>query len=676
MKQQVKRIIRRQSGLRFERVLFKLLSQFVDVSNGQLDSLIRVAQRQFCHSLNIDRCGLWLQSESGKGTFLLTHLHKPSEKAGIPLNADMNLLFPWGLEKVMRGEVFVVNKAAELPLKAVQDRKTMASYGIKSMLCFPLMVNGGTPFGILSFGLVKRPKSWSQLLIHHLQLTADIFASALARMKAELQVHRSDQIWCATFDEIQDSIMILDLEFRVIRANTGTMSILRKTKGHVLGKHCYQLFHAGCECWLDCPAVRAIHTGRHENAEVYYEPRKAWLRVSADPMRDSTGKIVGIVHSAQDITRNKEALDAFTTSQTTLLALIESTQDMIWCVDPVHFGFLLFNNGLKTYYFQWRGIHIATGMLPEEVLPKHLVSVWLNFYKRALTEGPFTVEYVTCIKSHTLLLSFSLLRKKGEVFGISVFGKDITQLRRSEAELLLLRESLAHVGRVSILGQLTATIAHELNQPLGAILSNAEAGELFMKKQPPAIDEIREILKEIRKEDQRASQVLDRIRALLKRRELKLTPINMGDVVDEAVGLIRSEAASRRITVVIEIASEIPPVLGDRVYLVQVLLNLMVNAMDSMRTTPLLVRQMIVGIHLMDTHEIKVEVSDVGTGIPEEKLAWIFDPFNTTKVEGLGMGLAISRTLIEAHNGRIYATNNSQGGATVAFVLPLSGHPR
>jgi signal transduction histidine kinase len=243
-----------------------------------------------------------------------------------------------------------------------------------------------------------------------------------------------------------------------------------------------------------------------------------------------------------------------------------------------------------------------------------------------------------------------------------------TRRRRAERDVGRQRQELAHAGRVSMMGQLATALAHELNQPLGAILRNAEAGELFAQANPPDLKEIREILSDIRKDDQRAGEVIDRMRALLKRQESQWSRIDLNQLAEEVVRLVRSDAERRKVKLVMDLAPAQLAIAGDRVQLQQVLLNLVLNAMDAMNGSAGAERRVSIRTCL-DDGRAQVAVSDLGHGIPKENLKRLFEPFFTTKPSGMGMGLAISQTIIGVHGGSITAENNSDGGATFTVTL-------
>ncbi|HEX5399079.1 MAG TPA: ATP-binding protein [Verrucomicrobiae bacterium] len=247
---------------------------------------------------------------------------------------------------------------------------------------------------------------------------------------------------------------------------------------------------------------------------------------------------------------------------------------------------------------------------------------------------------------------------------------DITERRRSELELQQLRGQLAHAGRVSVMGQLAAAMAHELNQPLGAILSNAEAAELFLDKTPPAFDELRAILDDIRKDDERAGEVIRRMRALMRRQEMEHQDLSINPLVEDVFRLIGADAALRRVTVILSLSPEMPPVNGDRIHLQQVLLNLILNAMEAIGKLPNGRRQITVQTRRLNEREVDISVADSGPGIDPAILPRLFEPFFTTRQNGMGMSLAICQRIVEAHSGQIRAENQPAGGAAFHVTLP------
>jgi signal transduction histidine kinase len=262
------------------------------------------------------------------------------------------------------------------------------------------------------------------------------------------------------------------------------------------------------------------------------------------------------------------------------------------------------------------------------------------------------------------------LRLLGEVFANAL------SRRRSEVEGQRLRQDLAHVGRVSTIGALTASLAHELNQPLTAILSNAEAAEQLLDSSAPNLKEVREILQDIVKDDRRATQVIHRLRGLLRKGTLEPSSLDINEVIGEVARLVRADAVVRNVSVRLDLAPELPPIWGDRVQLQQVVLNLLLNGLDAMPDAGGGDRSLLLRTNRAGAESVQVAVLDSGTGIDETALDQVFQAFYTTKAAGMGMGLTIARAIVEAHGGRLEARNNPTGGATFSFTLPLGGGER
>jgi signal transduction histidine kinase len=229
---------------------------------------------------------------------------------------------------------------------------------------------------------------------------------------------------------------------------------------------------------------------------------------------------------------------------------------------------------------------------------------------------------------------------------------------------------LAHVNRFSTAGELTASIAHEINQPLGSILTNAETAKAILKSPSPDIAELNEIVDDILNDDQRASEIIRRMRSLLTKAPFELKSLDLNDVVRETVEFLSTLAVGRKVELVSVITPDALPMLGDRIQLQQVILNLVVNAIDAMADMPS--ENRIISIRTSRVEDFaELSVSDRGPGIPGDKLKEVFEPFFTCKAEGMGMGLSIARTIIEAHHGLISARNQVHGGASFRIRLPL-----
>jgi len=223
-----------------------------------------------------------------------------------------------------------------------------------------------------------------------------------------------------------------------------------------------------------------------------------------------------------------------------------------------------------------------------------------------------------------------------------------------------------------MMGELTTSLAHEISQPLTAILSNAEAAQRFLSQASPDISEVRQILDDIIRDDRRAGEVVRKVRALVKKEKVRDEPLDLNKVILAVIDLIRADSLLQGLSMATDLSPRLAVIHGDGIQLQQVILNLILNAAAAMRNSPPGQRKIVVRTAMLDSRTVKAFVTDFGTGIDERHVDRLFEPFYTTKSEGLGMGLSISQTIVKAHGGTMEAWNNREGGATFAFTLPAN----
>ena len=253
------------------------------------------------------------------------------------------------------------------------------------------------------------------------------------------------------------------------------------------------------------------------------------------------------------------------------------------------------------------------------------------------------------------------------IIGVSM---DITRQKQADAEAQLQREELAHLSRVATLAAISGSLAHELSQPLGSILNNAQAGQRLAAQDAPDLGELRAIFADIVSADRRAGEIIDRQRTMLRRGEVVLQPVNMNESLEELLRLTRSDLIARGVSVSNLANADLPAAMTDRVQLQQVLLNLIVNACDAMASNPPEERRLTLTTAVAQ-NEMRIGVLDCGTGLPDD-VETLFQPFHTTKDHGLGMGLSICRTLVTSHGGRLWAERRAERGAAFYIALPLA----
>jgi PAS domain S-box-containing protein len=328
------------------------------------------------------------------------------------------------------------------------------------------------------------------------------------------------------------------------------------------------------------------------------------------------------------------------------------------------------------FTFVCPNVDVIFGYAPDEVHAMGRISRLLgeSLFDRAELAARGELRNIECEitsksgQRRSLLLHLKAVSIQG---GTALYCcRDVTELRQAEDELRTVRLDLAHASRLALAGELMASIAHEISQPLTAIVTSASAGVQLLGLGAADSAELREIFGDIHDQGRLAGAVITRLRALAHKRPLELASLDVNEVAGDILRLVESDARRRGVTLSTELAPSLPAVDADRVCLQQVMLNLIVNAMDAMDLMDASERRLFVRTRRLDD-SVEVAVSDTGAGIPPERLPRLFEAFFTTKREGIGLGLAIARSIIEAHRGQIWAEDHGGRGATFRVTLPM-----
>ena len=667
--------------LRFETLLTELSAGFIHLPADQVDAAIVDAQRRVCDCLGLDLAVLWQWEYETPGTFTLTHHFRRGDGPPISSQLQATELWPWSLRLIQAGKSVVLSSTEDVPKGAERDQESFRYFGVKSLLLIPLSTGGRAPFGAISFSDMATSRIWSEALVKRLELVAQIFANTIARKRTELSLRESAERLNLAAEAAGAGLWSLDLA----TGRYWTTDQAKETFG----------FGPDEEVTLDrileatLPGDRALirqtidqvvasgGIGRVEYRIVRPDGRVRWLD-SRGRMYREPGRPTYVMGVTMDVTEVKAAQDAVKQSEFRLATAI----------DVAGLGFYEVANGEDVTFLDSRA-EALVGLSGDRALGVAALQFWMEHLApedrarildlhRKLNGGELDQITVDFRYLHPQrgaiwlqLLSHVIERDAAghALWTIGVF-RDITPQKAAEQEARRAQNELAHAMRVSTMGELAASMAHELNQPLAAILSNAQAARRFLAAPEPDLGEIREILDDIVRDDKRAGEVIHHVHAMMQKKEAVATePLDLNELVSNMAQLVHSELIGRNIDLVADLEPALPAVLAGQVGMQQVLLNLIVNAMDAMRDQPAERRRIQIQTSAAKGR-VRMGVRDRGPGIPEKAMASIFRPFFTTKTQGLGLGLAISRNMVESHGGKLWAENAPDGGAIFWIEFP------
>ncbi len=398
-----------------------------------------------------------------------------------------------------------------------------------------------------------------------------------------------------------------------------------------------------------------------------------WHLNRAVPVRDAEGNILRFVGTSTDIEDLKRAQERLLESELSLRQMTETIPEMLWSATPE--GTIDYCNGRFLEYTGFSAEEVMSSgwarlLHAEDVGPT--IRAWLNSVR---TGAPYRVEartfhaadrtYRWCVTS-----ALPLLDEEGRIakwYGTVV---DMHDWRQSQQDLHQIQTELAHIARVTMMGELTASIAHEVNQPLSGIITNANTCLRMLATEPPNLDGARETARRTIRDGNRAYEVISRLRALFAKKEIQAEPVDLNQATQEVVALYGGVLQKHRVSLRLDLAANLPQVKGDRVQLQQVILNLLTNASDAMVGVKDRSREVTVRTERDGSDAVRLLVCDTGIGFDPQDAGNLFTAFYTTKSGGMGIGLSVSRSIIEGHGGRLWAVQNDGPGATFVFSIP------
>jgi len=662
-----------QERLDFETLLADLSRCFVNIPPDHVDREIDITLHRISEQLDFDIAALWQWSTSMPQYLTLTNFYWRLEGVPMPERIDAEDLFPWTFRQAMAGRIVAIS-VDEFPPEATRDQEISRRYGIKSSLTFPLRTWNGKLIGGLSFNTMREKRTWPEDVVKRLQLVAEIFANALSRKLADIALRESEERLSLASASAEAGLWILDLETRQFWVTDKALELFGLPPGSTfnfddfIGLVHHEDRDRVCRLVDQAPELDS-------DAAVEYRVIKAdnsihWMASRGRKQVHSTGEAKRLMGITQDITERKDMEHRIQKAAGEWQTTFDNIPDLVMILNT-EFRIVRINAAVRTYFDRPKeeiiGTHCYT-LIHEEAKPCDDCPFLKTLESKKHEEAEF---YDSARKTWLLASTDPIMGDNGEVLQVIHTLRDITGLKKAEAEAFAVRKELWRTDRLLRMGELTASLAHELNQPLTSILSNARAGLRFIDSGTIDIDELKDILNDIAHDDKRAGEIIRSLRSMVKHEEGERNTVSLNDVLREAVTLFHSESVIRNIIVETRLLETLPMVNIDMVQIEQVLLNLMINAMESM-PDDVRDRRITLRSEMGENRKVRVAVSDHGTGIPAEELNSVFEAFFTTKQSGLGMGLSLSRSIIEAHGGSIWAENNPDKGATFFIELPIS----
>ena len=487
------------------------------------------------------------------------------------------------------------------------------------------------------------------------------------RRRAEEALRESEEQWKAVFENNPTMYFMVDANGITLSVNAFGAAQLGYTPDELIGSPVMDIF---LEADKEAVSRNVARCFDQLNQSMNWEARKVrkngkvlWVRETAKAVVLKDRPIILV--ACEDITEKKRAEEELAKTEQRLSAVIVNAPIILFALD--HSGVFTLSEG--------KGLD-ALGLKPGELVGQSIFDVYrdapqvISNVRRALAGESLT----EVVEVNDLLFEAHYLpvfEEDGQVASVNGVAINITERKRAEEALQRTQAELAHVARVTTMGELTSSIAHEVNQPLAAIVTNGNACLRWLSNSPPNVEEAKQSVTRIVKDGHRASEVVGRVRAFFKKATPEKTKVDINSLIEDVISMVQSELRRNRIQVRRELARDLAPVVSDPIQLQQVLLNLMINAIEAMGAVngP---RELVIKSEPYDSGTVLVAVQDSGPGIDQQNAAQLFNAFFTTKPAGLGMGLSISRTTIEAYGGRLWATAGDAGGATFQFTLPTS----
>jgi PAS domain S-box-containing protein len=476
-------------------------------------------------------------------------------------------------------------------------------------------------------------------------------------------------------DLTRDTVFVRDMNDVMTYWNRGAEELYGWKKAEAVGKMSHQLMQTIFPMQLEEITAELLRTGRWEG-ELVHTKRDGTQAIVASRwslQRDAQGRPVATLETNNDITERKQAEETLRRSEAYLAEAqrLSLTGSFGWNVSS---GEIVWSEESFRIFGYERTTKPSLELVIQRTHPTDIARVQ-QLIDRASRDGKdWELEFQLLMPNGSIKSVHAVARAvRHEPGRIEFVGAnmDVSAAKRAEQELRHAQAELARISRVTTLGELTASIAHEVNQPIAGMVTNAEAALAWLRAEPPNLDQARSSLGHIVRDGMRAADIIYRIRALIKKAPPHMARVDVNEAVLDVITLTRSELLRHRVSLETQLATGLPLIEGDRIQLQQVILNLILNAAEAMSGIDEGAREMRISTGREASNGVLVSVRDLGPGLDPQSVDHLFEAFYTTKPDGLGMGLAICRSIIKAHGGRLWATANEPRGAVVQFTLPL-----
>jgi PAS domain S-box-containing protein len=508
------------------------------------------------------------------------------------------------------------------------------------------------------------------------QMEAVLHGRARAEQHAIEALRHSEAQWKEVFEHNPVMYFMVDAAGTVLSVNTFGAAQLGYAVSELLGQSVLKVFPAEEQRVAQSNVAICLEnigkTHSWEICKVRKDGSSLWVRENAKAVRRLDNQLIVLI-ACEDVTERKEAENALRQSEMYLAEAqrLSRTGSFGWRVAS---GEIIWSEETFRMFGYDKAPSIKHATVFQRVHPDDRARVEQTIDRASRDGKDFAHGYRLLMPDgsikHVHATAHAVTDASGEIEFVGAVT-DVTSRRRAEAELHEAQANLAHVTRVTALGELAASIAHEVNQPLAAVVTNAAACLRWLDREPANLKEARGAVQSIVKDGNRAGDVIQRVRALANKTADQKAPLDINEVVNEVISLAQHELSSHRVALRLELAPALPLILADRIQLQQVILNLVINAIEAMQPVKDRPRELVIRTRQDEASQVLVAVSDCGVGVAAENADRLFDAFFTTKSSGMGMGLSICRSIVNAHGGRLSASGNAGPGATFQFTLPL-----